>query len=123
MVEGVKGKRNQGREKLRLMHNRSADEKGHHKIKRYENDGKIWCEKCGRSSGVKRISQWPITKCRGPEEEEGKEEEEETKKEEAEEGERTRRERPGKKERAQKRSGRQRLKGYRKGTGQPERKR
>jgi hypothetical protein len=61
----VKGKRKQGREMLRLMHNRSADEKGHHRVKRCGTDGRIWCEKCGKSSNVKRLTQWLLTKCRG----------------------------------------------------------
>ena len=63
LIREAKGKRQQGREKLRLMHNRTADEKGHHRIKKYQNDGKIWCEKCGQWQKVKRISQWPMTKC------------------------------------------------------------
>ena len=71
----VRGKRNEGREKVRLMHNRSADEKGHHRIKRYENDGRIWCENCCKSAEVKRITQWPTTKCRGERGEEDQREE------------------------------------------------
>ena len=74
IIEEVRGKRNQGREKIRLMHNRSAGEKGHHRMKRYEHDGRIWCEQCGKRAEVKRITQWPTTKCKGErdEEDEGK---------------------------------------------------
>ena len=53
LIREAKGKRQQDREKLRLMHNRTADEKGHHRIKKYRNDGKIWCEKCGQWREVK----------------------------------------------------------------------
>ena len=66
----VKGKRDQRRGKLRLMtHNRSADEKGHHSIKRYQGSRHIWCEKCGegRDVNVKRQTQLPLTMCRGKE--------------------------------------------------------
>jgi hypothetical protein len=45
------------------MHNRTADEGKHHRIKKYQNGGKIWCEKCGQCREVKRITQWPMTKC------------------------------------------------------------
>jgi len=99
IIADVKGKRNQGREKIRIMHNRSADEKGHHRTKRYDSDGKIWCEKCGKSAEVKRLTQWPTTKCRG----QGKEDDQ---REDGEEGkktkeERTRRERPEKRRKQQ----------------------
>ena len=56
LIGEVKGKRKQGREMLRLMHNRSADEKGHHRVKRCGTDGRIWCERCGKSSNVKRLT-------------------------------------------------------------------
>ena len=55
---------------VRLMHNRSADEQRYYRIKRYENDGRVWCDECGKSAEVKRITQWPTTKCNGQEEEE-----------------------------------------------------
>ena len=85
----MKGKRKQGRE---------WDEKGHHRVKRCGTDGRIWCEKCSKSSNVERLTQWPLTKCRGNEaggeggEREGKGREE------------TDKDKTNKKERTQKRS-------------------
>ena len=64
LIRQVHGKRNQGRERQRLMHNRTADEKGFHRIERYKEDGKIKCERCGQCSEVKRMTQWPMTTCK-----------------------------------------------------------
>ena len=63
LIRQVHGKRNKLRELQRLMHNRTAEEKGHHIIERYKSDGKIRCQKCGQCSDVKRMTQWPKTRC------------------------------------------------------------
>ena len=64
-IRDTQGERNRARERQRLMHNRTADEKGHHKINRYGGDNKIWCAKCGQNRNANRMTQWPKTICHG----------------------------------------------------------
>ena len=72
-IEKCRGERQKTRERHRLLHNRTAREKGQHIILEGWRE-RIKCATCGREAAWMTVLQWPRTKCKRKPQDEKQEE-------------------------------------------------